>query len=181
MKQKKALLIAAIVLGVAFISAAGILGLGASDAGTQDNPLITLSYLNEQFKPQVLLSFDEKLAAESAAAQQRLDARIAEYIQTVDAKIREADIGSVGFTLVTLSRGQTVTCAVGTELLLRIGTAQAYGPSAPALVDSTAGTTLSAGQALTANHLYMVTIQGNGFKATADTVKILIRGDYLIQ
>jgi hypothetical protein len=99
----------------------------------------------------------------------------------VDEKLKDADIGSIGFTLVTLSRGQTVSCAVGTELLLRIGTAQAAGASAPALVDSTDGTTLTAGQALTANHMYMVTIQGNGFKATADTVKVLIRGDYLIQ
>jgi hypothetical protein len=179
MKRKKTLLIAAIVLGIAFMSAAGILGV--SDAGTKENPLITLSYLNEQFKPEVLRSFDETLAAESAAAQQRLDARIAEYIQTVDEKLKDADIGSIGFTLVTLSRGQTVSCAVGTELLLRIGTAQAAGASAPALVDSTDGTTLTAGQALTANHMYMVTIQGNGFKATADTVKVLIRGEYLIQ
>ena len=46
MKRKKALLIAAIVLGVALMSAAGILTLGASDAGSQDNPLVTPSYLN---------------------------------------------------------------------------------------------------------------------------------------
>jgi len=177
--RKKPLIIAAILLGLAFMTAAGILA--ATNAGSESNPLVTLSYLNDQFKPQILQTFDEKLAAQSAAARQELEALIAAYTQSVDEKLQNAGAGSVGFTLITLSKGQTVTCSVGTEVLLRIGTAQAYGASAPALVNSTAGTTLSSGEALTANNMYMVTIQGNGFKATADTVKVLIRGDYLIQ
>jgi len=83
------------------------------------------------------------------------------------------------FHVVTLSRGQTVSCSVGAEIMLRVGTANGTG-TAPALVDYTSGATLASGTALTTNHLYLVTIEGNGVKATADTVRVLIRGNYKV-
>jgi hypothetical protein len=79
---------------------------------------------------------------------------------------------------VTLNKGQTLTCGIGAEILLRTGTATGAG-SAPALVDSTTGSTLSSGGAVTANHMYMVSIQGNGLKATS-SVKVMVRGSYVI-
>jgi hypothetical protein len=63
--------------------------------------------------------------------------------------------------------------------MLRIGTANGFG-SAPALVNYTDGATLAAGTALTTNHMYLVTIEGNGVRATADTVRVLVRGSYKI-
>ena len=84
------------------------------------------------------------------------------------------------FTLLSLSAGQTVTCSVGTEILPRIGTVVSAGPDAPRLVDETDGTQVdAAGTVLTKNHMYMVTIAGNGFKATA-AAKVLIKGSYTV-
>ena len=46
---------------------------------------------------------------------------------------------------------------------------------------STAGASVKSGTALTANHLYMVTIAGNGFTAGQNNTKVLISGDYTIK
>ena len=84
------------------------------------------------------------------------------------------------YAVITLSNGQKLTCQPGCEIMLRIGTANASGADSPALVDSTSGSTIESGAALTKNHLYMATISGNGITATASTVKVLVKGSYTI-
>ncbi len=178
MKLKKKMLITlGVIVAVAFISGASILAV--TTFGTTNDPLVTLSYLNQKLKPEIMAGVSADVSAAQASLQPSLDAQVNSFKSDIDSKLGGAGVEAAGFTLVTLSKNQTVTCAVGTELLLRIGTATAAG-SAPALVDSTSGSTLSAGGALSSNHMYMVTIQGNGFKATASTVKVLIRGTYTI-
>lgn len=178
MKLKKKLLITlGVVVAVAFISGVSILA--ASTFGTTNDPLVTLSYLTQKFKPQIMSEVSADISAAKASLEPILDAEVDSFKDDIESKLSDTTVESVGFTLVTLSKNQTVTCEVGAELLLRIGTATGAG-SSPALVDSTSGSTLSAGGALTANHMYMVTIQGNGVKATASTVKILIRGTYIV-
>ncbi|MDR1217811.1 MAG: hypothetical protein LBJ99_04390 [Oscillospiraceae bacterium] len=170
--MKKKILIAAAALAV--IVATSLTIMAATDSGTQSNPLVTLSYLNEQFAPQIKAD----LRAEIAAAEAELTKKLSDSLASGSAQPAAPGAGPV-FSVVTLSRGQTVSCSIGAELLLRIGSASAVG-GAPGLVDSTGGTTLAAGGALTANHLYMVTIEGNGIKADADSVKVMIRGGYTV-
>ena len=65
--------------------------------------------------------------------------------------------------------------------MLRVGTAACVSPSSPGLIDETAATTLNNGGALVQNHLYMMTIEGRGVRATAaTTTKLLVRGSYTI-
>ena len=84
------------------------------------------------------------------------------------------------FKVVTLKSGQRITCAVGCEIMLRIGSAKAVGSVNPVLVDITQSTELKNGTALVKNHLYLVTIKDNGIQATANNTKVLIRGTYTI-
>ena len=84
------------------------------------------------------------------------------------------------FTVVTLTSGQTLTGDIGCEVMLRVGTAACISPSSPGLIDETAATTLNNGGALVQNHLYMMTIEGRGVRATAATTKLLVRGSYTI-
>jgi hypothetical protein len=175
MKNRKKPLIA-IALALAACVVTSLTILAATDSGTQSNPLVTLSYLNEKFAPQI----KSELQGELETAKKELEKRLDESVTSgtpgaATPEVSEADV----FSVVTLSRGQSVKCSVGVELLLRIGTAAAAGET-PGLVDSTGGSTLAAGGALTVNHLYMVTIEGNGLKATSDTVKVMIRGSYAI-
>ena len=150
-----------IILGAALLLLLGIAVYAASNYGTQDDPLITKSYLDGVVQPELDKALREQL--EQALA--------------------EADTGGGDFTLLTLQSGQRVTGMVGTELILRFGSARAYAYDSAdvALVDTTDAKTLMNGTALTANHLYMITIRDNGFTAASNNTKILISGDYTIQ
>ena len=166
-----------VIAAVTLVSGASILAL--ANPGSQTDPFITLSYLTDVFRPQVMT--DVKNTEQEMI--QKFEARIAELESQLQAN--PGGSGAAGaaaaesFQVVTLSRGQSLTCSVGVEIMLRIGTAEGTG-SAPALVNYTSGSTLSAGTALTANNMYLVTIEGNGIKATADTVRVLVRGSYRI-
>jgi len=174
------------VLGF-MLALAAILGAAAlaADAGSQQDPLVTLSYLNDTYLPSVLAQVDEKLAARDT----ELTRKLAEQIRQMEEKLAArygsgtgnaaSGVASV-FSVVTLSKGQTLQGQIGCEVMLRVGTAVCVADTAPGLVDTTGATTINGGAALVKNHLYMMTIEGRGVKATADTVKVLVRGAYTI-
>jgi len=167
-----------VLAAVALVSGATLLA--AATPGTQDDPLITLSYLTGIFRPQIM---DEVSKAEQEASQ-RFDSRVAELEAQLEAGGGGSSATATGtadsFSVVTLTMDQTLVCSVGTEIMLRIGSASGTG-SEPALVNYTSGAPLSSGTELTANHMYLVTLEGNGLTATADTVRVLIRGNYTIE
>ncbi len=131
----------------------------ATSYGSENDPLITKSYLTKILLPQLQEDFQDEL-----------DAAVAEIERE----------GSGEFTVITLSKGQTVKCGVGCEVMLRIGSAEAVGDNAPAMVNTTTAESIFKGYKLEVNNLYLVTIDGNGFKATANNTKLLIKGDYKI-
>lgn len=141
---------------LAVCAIAGITVYAAYNYGTKDDPLITKSYLDEVLTPELIAEFSAQLDA------------------------AEGETGGA-FRVVTLGKGQTVSCQVGCEIMLRVGTAAASGADSPVMVDTTSGTTLENGGALVKNHLYMVTIAGNGLTASADTTKVLISGTYTVK
>ena len=150
-----------IIIGLVLLLAAGVTAYAVTTAyGSREDPLITKSYLDEVVRPEL----EKTVQAELEKA------------------LNEVKAGSGEFTLLTLKSGQTVTCAVGTELLPRFGEVRAYAYDSAdvALVDTTNAATVKSGAALSANHLYMVTILGNGFTAAADNTKVLICGTYTI-
>lgn len=135
----------------------------AAEAGSSGDPLVTLSYLNDTFFSQIM---------------QRVDQKIAE--RTGQALPGGSASSASSFVVVTLSGGQTLTGGIGCEVMLRVGSAVCVSPSDPGLVDETTASTLANGGALAQNHLYMMTIEGRGVRATAGTVKVLARGSYTV-
>lgn len=136
-----------------------LLGVGVYAAisyGTQEDPLITKSYVDTVLVPQLEQQFRDEL----------------------EAAMPDSPENSGDFTVLTLSTGDSVICGVGCELILRVGSAMATGSSSPAMVDTTSGSSFNAGTYLMANHLCVVTIEGNGFIATSDVTKVLIKGEY---
>lgn len=131
----------------------------AAEAGSADDPLVTLSYLNETFLDEIMDRVDEKIARRDA----------------------QAGTGTASaFHVVTLSSGQTLTGDIGCEVMLRVGSAVCVSSSSPGLIDETTAGTLNNGGALSQNHLYMMTIEGRGVRATAETTKLLVRGGYTV-
>ena len=171
-----------IIIGVVFLAAVTLVSgasiLAFASPGAQSDPFITLSYLTDVFKPQVMAEVGRtgnELQQSFNTRISTLESQLQANQNSAPATPNPADV----FSVVTLSRGQSLTCSVGTEIMLRIGAATGFG-TAPAIVDYTDGEALASGSALTPNHMYMVTIQGNGVRAAADTVRVLVRGTYSI-
>ena len=134
----------------------------AAEAGSDRDPLVTLSYLNDTFFSQIMQRVDQKIADRNGQLNQ------------------QGGSVSSSFAVVTLSQGQTLTGDIGCEILLRVGSAVCVYPSDPGLIDDTTAASLSNVGALAQNHLYMMTIEGRGIQASSATVKVLVRGAYTI-
>ena len=185
-KKTKLIVAVSVLLGVLLI--AGVSTLAATNYGTQSDPLVSLSYIEQTVVKSINDSINQAIESAKASLSSSFDAKVDEFTQEIESQLPGSGSGGSStnstdtFVVVTMTNGQTMTCPVGTEILLRIGSAVTYGPDSPRLVDSTTGSAVSAaGTALTANHMYLVTIQGNGIQATSSTVKVLVRGEYTLQ
>ncbi len=139
-----------LVIAVAVL-AAGIGAYAASSYGTQSDPLVAMSYLEDVLQPQI---------------ENSLDAKISEATKGL------SNGGSASFTAVSLEAGQSLSVSSGTEIVLRSGSCASSG----ALSDVTAGTELGSGAELTANHLCLASASATLTAASAAT--LLIRGSY---
>lgn len=169
MKKNRWFLRAVVLVALSLLLNATVTVAGAV-AGGSDDPLVTLSYLNDTFLGNILQKVDEKIAARNNQIVQQLGGQASGTGSNT----------AVSFTVVTLSNGQTLTGDIGCEVMLRVGTAVCVSPSSPGLIDTSTAGTLNNGGALVQNHLYMMTIEGRGVKATAATTKLLVRGSYSI-
>ncbi len=204
MKQKKWKAITSVVLLAALV-AVGFLAI-AAEYGTSEDPLVSLSYINNVLAPEISAKVDEIIAEKTgsltgeldsklAALNKELDGKISEYTaRNADEIVNEAFVNSVAdkvaekvgtagaaqnFKLVKLTSGQTLTAKVGCEALLRIGTASCVASGSPGLIDITTGGDLANGSALEKNHLYLCTVDGRGIKATSNAT-LLVCGEYTI-
>ena len=125
-----------LVLAVAAL-AAGIGAYAATSAGTQSDPLISMSYLNDVLEPSIRSSYTSRIAAEARELEESLENSLSD--------------AAGAFEAVSLAEGESVQCSAGAQLLFRSGSAAATGE----LADLTTGESLAAGSALTANHLYL--------------------------
>lgn len=157
--------------------AAGCLVMGAAlAAGDQEDPLVTLSYLNQTAIPQIVEQVEERTAQRQEELEESFRTQLNQYQQGNQG----GETASAGYTLVTLAQGQVMQLEVGCEVLLRVGAASVQADSSPALIDLSAGGTADGGAALEKNHLYMSTIEGRTLTADAATVKVLVRGGYTV-
>ena len=169
---------AVIMAAVCLMAGAAI----AAGEGTQADPLITLSYLTKTAIPAIL----EQVDGRARAHQQELVDELDQSIRTYSAKMEEivgeesGEQNASSYTVVTLKKDQKLNMEIGCEVMLRIGTARCLSPSNPGLINTTTGSALGNGEDLVTNHLYMATITGRGITATANTVKVLVRGGYTI-
>jgi hypothetical protein len=148
MKEKTLKIIIAVL---AVLLLAGVAAYAATNYGTQDDPLITKSYLDEVVKPQL-----------ESDMQTKLDAASKEILSSAPGE----------FASVDLANGQTLRLGAGSQILPVRGGVSALG----AMADTTAGSAVKSGETLSDNHLYMATEDG-GVKA-AGTATVLVSGSY---
>lgn len=175
----------------------------AAEYGSQSDPLVTLSYINEVLLPQTKSELDEKLAQTVSSYDQTLQQKTQELEQYVDRQVRKHSSGqldsavidqiaaavvqqmggvsggSASWTVVQIPAGGRVTCGVGCQVILRSGAAVCAAAGSPGLVDLSDAETLENGKGLQANHLYTANAEGRGF-TSAQGCSVLIAGDYTI-
>ena len=149
----------------------------AAGVGSKDDPLVTLSYLEGTYTDTLLKKADETLQQRNSELESSLKAQVDRLAPSTDSGTTAS---ASTYQVITLSKGQSLKGTVGTEVMLRVGTAACYATSSPGLIDTTDGTDLAGGKALVKNHLYLMTVENRAVQATADTVKLLVRGSYTI-
>ncbi len=119
----------------------------AATPGSDTDPVVSLSYLNEVFKPEV-----------------------------------KDEIGqTTQFQLVNLSKDQKLIGGMGTEMILRMGSANVVATEMGGLSDVTLGTDISNGYAAPSNHLLIVPRDdGRGIVALNDCI-VMVKGTYEIK
>lgn len=145
MKKRLVIILLAVVLA---LGCAGIGAWAATNYGTQSDPLIAQSYLDEVLRPQLEREFGAAL----------------------DEAAGVLDAAAGAFASVDLSGG-AVRLAAGAEVLCLAEGASAGGT----MIDATAGGAVSAGSALEANHLYIAAGDGITLSGAGEA---LIRGGY---
>lgn len=134
---------------------AGITVYAVTNYGSETDPLITKSYLDEVVQPELERELEERLNDAADQLQRSVPGE---------------------FTELKLSSGQSIACSAGGELLLCSGSAKAAGT----LADTTDGGSAADGTALTANHLYLAAEDGSGLTA-GGSATVLVSGSYTLK
>ena len=163
-------------LGAGALAASCLVMGAALAAGDQEDPLVTLSYLNQTAIPQIVEQVEDRTAQRQEELEESFRTQLNQYQQGNQG----GETASAGYTLVTMAQGQVMRLEVGCEVLLRVGSASVQAASSPALIDLSSAGTVGAGTSLEKNHLYMSTIEGRTLTADAGTVKLLVRGGYTV-
>ena len=143
--------------------------MAAGGAGSQTDPLVTLSYLTGSFTGQIMDKVDGLLAGRNAALTKELTD-----------KLTQLPGGAAGdsYAVVTLSAGQTLSGEAGCEIILRSGSARCAGTGSTGLVVATSGSGLGNEAALTGNHLYLMPESQS--VVTVEGATLLARGAYTV-
>ncbi len=175
--KKKAM--AAVALLSALVVGGGVIASAVSYDSSVD-PIVTLSYLSNQFKNQILAEVDKRIEAITGALEAyRIDRETAEQQEPATVEVPAA---SAVFEVVELGYGDILYASSACEIMLRAGTAVCLAPDAnQGLADTTGGYEIYNGDYLTKNHMCLIPrADGRGIIAQSDSVFIMVRGDYYI-
>ena len=176
------------------------LGVIAAEYGSQSDPLITLSYIEEVLLPKSKKDVDDMVADALEDYEDTLADQTKDVEKYIDKKLRSFASGDVDdalveeiaaviaeqinvqtptnapWAVVELPVGYTVVCETGVQVILRTGQVNCNG----SLVDLSNGEVLASGGALASNHLYAVEGQGRSLFTTQGCT-VLISGGYTLQ
>ena len=163
-----------VIFGAVVLTAVVVVGAfsAAAASGSQQDPLVTLSYLTQVVTPQLMNEVDKQVAAN----EQALESKINAAINDLEAQLGTGGGQSASFTPVTLAAGKTLTLQAGCEILPRAAGVRLSGGT---LADATSGGSLAAGGTLSANHLYVAS-QDSCTLSAPGSVTLLVRGSFTL-
>ena len=139
------------IFGIA-VAVTAVVGLTMAVSGnnTASDPLVSLSYLTGTYRTNLLKDVEADIQAESQKLSSNFSQQVSDLKGTMSGQTVTAEEND--FSTHSLTAGQQFTVQAGGEVLVLSGTVKAVGSG---LTDVTAGTAVSAGGSLTANHLYV--------------------------
>lgn len=171
-----------------------VTGIFASAAayGSESDPLVTVSYINDVVKPQITNDIDKAITDKETELLNTIETKISasamggsSYSDEVLDEIAQraaklsGNTGAESWQVIKVPAGKTLSGNVGCQILLRIGGASCVSSGTTGLINLSDATILASGGALKQNNLYMSTIDGRGFKAASDAT-VLVKGSYSI-
>ena len=147
--RRKSLMIKIVAAALA-ITAVMALSAAVYGTGTASDPLVSLSYLTGAYRTDLLSDVNTAVAAQ----QKQLSSEFSAQVSALSSSLSTQTPAAVenDFQVVNLTAGQSTSVAVGGEVLFLSGSATV---DVAGLTDTTSGSVLAAGGALTANHLYV--------------------------
>lgn len=150
-----------------------------SDPGSQDDPLVTLSYVENRVN-QIIYYIDEKIKSLTDSVEQNK-----EDIEQISKITGKENINSVSTTsnleVVELTSGQSLICKNGTEIILRGGKAKAIASELGGICDVTSGQDIGMGQDIPANHLLIIPRDDGRGVYVEEYGIFLVRGEYEVR
>ena len=157
MKRRTKVMVAGFIIVLSVVLVGGIVAF--SEPGGTDDPVVTKSYIVDKVIPDIKAYIDERFGIAAS----------------------EGVVTNDSYTVVNVSKGKSVICEAGAELILRMGTGTIIATQKGGLADTTAGYDLANGTNMPSNHQLIVPVaDGRGFKAETDVI-VMVKGGYTIK
>ena len=159
----------------------------AEEYSTENDPLVSLSYINGVLVPGFEHYVDEKVqsvSAEEIVSELMSNEEFRQYVSSVIASMSHDSSGTASsseFITLRLSAGKRLTAGSKCEIIVRSGQAAAVCPSEGAVKDLSADRTLKNGDTvITGNFIEISYADGSGIVALQTTTEILVRGEFTV-
>ncbi len=173
--------IAAVIMAI--LCALSVVVIAAYDSS--EDPLVSLSYLNDIFKYEILSIVDQRIDNAKVDIKAELQGTVPQ--DTSGSETGPADTGSqqaayYGYEVLELHDGDEVYAITPCDIMLRAGSALCIAPNpTQGISDYTDGVELYNGMSFTKNHMCLIPRgDGRGLRATSESVFIEIRGEYTV-
>ncbi len=177
--NKKRTVIIAVVAALAIVSTISV----AAAYDSSSDPLISLSYLRDVFKKELLEEIDAKLEDYTPSSDNNDNSVFDDnYFPTEPEETEQAAVASQVYEVIELGYGDALYAVSSCEIILRSGSAVCTAPDAKqGIADLTDASEIYNGYSLTKNHLCLIPRgDGRGVVAQSESVYIMVRGDYTI-
>ncbi|MFV0441109.1 MAG: hypothetical protein ACK5LV_07435 [Lachnospirales bacterium] len=166
-------IVCVLVVGVFFRNAY------ATSAGSQNDPIVTKSYVDEQ----IALALSGNTGSNSGGSSNLTltNSQLQEIINAVTEEVLSSQSSSASFVPIRVTKGQTVIGGQGTEIILRSGEAKIFSNAADGVSNITKGANQDNGEKVVLDNLLLVPRQdGRGITITTNEAWIMIKGEYEI-
>lgn len=178
MKKIRPLIITTLIMVLLFTGYAAL----ADEYGSKDDPLVSLSYINEVLMPQTLSDIDDLIEEKTADYLKEVAKEVDDYGKEFESlsndtefieKVANKISNQTSTEAVSLASGQKITLSAGSEVIVRTG----EGKFSANFLNVTTGTATLADEVSALNNLYLAVEESVTFSATTATT-LIVSGSY---